>query len=477
MDIPEIAQQVADLLSDRFGKSGRLIGVAQPASTAAVDLTQAARVWREGDIYETSAVVSYAGGTWQARQATAARPPGRIGEWLLLADGVSRLHAYQEADPRTLGLVVGLASGNAHDFPFHLPVPLHRGAYQAGWPYTEGDEAELGGATWRALCDKPGPIDGADWQLVSARGAPGERGELGPQGPPGEAGARGVQGLPGPPGDPGGIGLQGRPGRGIRAAHSPAPGLIQLIFDDDELSEPLDLSIVRYRGTYAPGDTYQAGDIVRLGYNLWVAEATTESVPSNANPDWALFLPGVEPSGGVGGGGLGGGISQGDADARYLQQAGGQLTGPLLIPNGALAAPSLAIGTSTTGLFGAAGAIIIDISGVVIWQWTSATAMSNVPLQMLNNRINGLGDPVAAADAVNRQYLDAAIAPLLTQAAGDARYLQLSGGTINGTLTLNVPPVLAAHAANRGYVDTAVAALNATIAALDARVAALEAGP
>jgi hypothetical protein len=477
MDILEIAQQVADLLSDRFGKSGRLIGVAQPASTASVDLTQAARVWREGDIYEQSAVVNFGGGVWQARQPTAAKPPGRIGEWLLLADGIRSMHAYQEIDPRTLGMVVTLASGNALDFPFYLPIPLHRGSYQADWPYTEGDEIEQDGATWRALCDKPGPAGGDDWTLISARGLPGERGERGETGERGPPGERGATGLPGPVGEPGGIGLPGRAGRGFSGARSAGNGLVQLIFDDDELSAPIDVTAFRYLGSYAPGDTYSQGDVVRLGYNLWIATAGTESVPSNQNPDWSLFLPGVEPSGGVGGGGLGGGISQGDADARYLQQAGGTLTGPLLVPNGALAAPSLAIGIPTTGLFGAAGAIVVDIAGVVIWQWTSATAMSNVPLQMLNNRISGLAAPLAAGDAATRQYVDDAIAPLLTQATGDARYLQLTGGTINGTLTLNVPPVLAAHAANRGYVDGLIAGINSTIAALDARVAALEAGP
>jgi hypothetical protein len=478
MDIPEIAEAVAAALAERLNapQAGRLIGVAEPARTAPVDLTQAARVWREGDIYDQGAVVHHTGGLWQARQPTAAKPPGRIGEWLLLADGIRAVHAYQEGiDPRQFGVVVTLASGNVIDLPVRLPLPLHRGPYTLDGDYAAGDEVEHDGASFRAIDLQPGPLGSPGWQLVAARGAPGAPGERGGLGPAGERGATGAQGLPGPAGERGGIGLQGRPGRGIRAAHSPAPGLISLIFDDDELSEPIDVTAFRYRGTYQPGDSYAAGDVTRLGYNLWMCLTGTDSVPSSQNPAWSLFLPGVEPGGG--GGGFGGGLDIPTADARYLQQAGGALTGPLLVPNGALAAPSLAIGTPTTGLFGAAGAIIIDIAGVVIWQWTSATAMSNVPLQMLNNRISGVGAPTAAGDAATRQYVDDAIAPFLTQAAGDTRYLQLSGGTINGTLTLNVPPVLAAHAASRGYVDTTIAAVNATIAALDARVAALEAGP
>jgi hypothetical protein len=481
MDIPEIAEAVAAALADRFNapQAGRLIGIAEPARTAPIDLTQAARVWREGDIYEQAAVVHFNGGLWQARQPTAARPPGRIGEWLLLADGIRAVHAYQEgADPRQFGFVVTLASGNVVDLPVRLPLPLHRGLYTLDGDYGAGDEVAHNGATWRALHQQPGPLGGPGWQIVAARGADGHEGDRGKPGPAGERGATGAQGLPGPAGTPGGVGLQGRPGRGIRAPYSPGPGLLGLIFDDDEVSEPLDVTVFRYRGSYQPGDSYVSGDVVRLGYSLWMALARTEGVPSSQNADWSLFLPGVEPSGGIAsGGGGGGGITEADADAKYLQQAGGTLTGPLLLPNGALNAPALQIGAPTTGLFGAAGAVVVDINGVVMWQWTPTTAMSSVPLSMVNNRITSLLGPAAATDAVNRQYVDDAVAPLLTQAAADARYLQLSGGTINGILTLDVPPVLAAHAANRGYVDTAIANVNATIAALELRVAALEAGP
>jgi hypothetical protein len=46
------------------------------------------------------------------------------------------------------------------------------------------------------------------------------------------------------------------------------------------------------------------------------------------------------------------------------------------------------------------------------------------------------------------------------QAAADARYLGLGGGTLTGLLTLpNIPPLLPTNATTKSYVDTAVAAM------------------
>jgi hypothetical protein len=272
---------------------------------------------------------------WQARNQTSARPPGRIGEWQLLADGIRAVHAYQEgADPRAFGVVVSLASGQQVDLAFRLPLPLHRGNYQAAAFYAAGDEVAWEGATWRARHDAPGAIDSDDWMLVSGRGLQGDTGPQGPQGVQGERGEIGPRGLPGPAGADGQRGFQGLQGRGIAGMqHVPGyPGLVRIVLEDGTITDPVDISALRFVGVYQPGASYQRGDVVRLGYHLWVAVEPTDQVPNDSSSTWTLFLTGVDPSGtGGGGGGGGGGLDQPTADARYLQLGGGALTGFLTL--------------------------------------------------------------------------------------------------------------------------------------------------
>jgi hypothetical protein len=73
MDENALAQSIADALADRMGtlSAGRLIGVEDPGHAAAIDLTQQARPWREGDIYEGGALCTYS----VARGKHAIAPP------------------------------------------------------------------------------------------------------------------------------------------------------------------------------------------------------------------------------------------------------------------------------------------------------------------------------------------------------------------------------------------------------------------
>ena len=305
MDETALAQLVADSIVDRMG-TGRLIGVAEPSATAAVDLAAPARHWRQGDIYEQNAIAYHAGGLWQARNRTAARPPGRIGEWLLLADGVRAVHAYQEGgDPRAFGIVITLASGVQTDLPFRLPLPLHRGSYQPGALYGQGDEVEWEGQTWRAIHNAPGAPGGDDWRLVSARGQQGEVGLQGQPGPTGDRGEVGPQGVPGPTGAAGERGLIGAQGNGIRAVEPVPgyPGFVHFILEDGSRSDPIAVSSTEFVGSYQTGMLYERGNIVRLGFHLWIATAPTGELPGANARDWDLFLTGVDPGAGPAGSG------------------------------------------------------------------------------------------------------------------------------------------------------------------------------
>ena len=59
----------------------------------------------------------------------------------------------------------------------------------------------LGGSSFIAVKDAPGPCPGGGWQLLASRGSRGERGEKGApgrDGKDGERGERGERGVPGP---------------------------------------------------------------------------------------------------------------------------------------------------------------------------------------------------------------------------------------------------------------------------------------
>jgi hypothetical protein len=112
-----------------------------------------------------------------------------------------------------------------------------------------------------------------------------------------------------------------------------------------------------------------------------------------------------------------------NGDARYLARAGGELFGPLQLPNGTLAVPSLALGAADgTGLSRSANAIVLGIQGSMVLGFFAGSWQSYATLSLLGNRITQLGDATAAGDALN-------------QRSGDARYLTRAGGQLTGTLT------------------------------------------
>ena len=111
------------------------------------------------------------------------------------------------------------------------------------------------------------------------------------------------------------------------------------------------------------------------------------------------------------------------AVGNYLPLTGGTLSGPLQLPNGTMAVPSLALGAADgTGFSRTANALVFGVQNSMVLAMFAGSAQFYASLGMLNNPITQLADAVNPGDALNMR-------------SGDARYLPLSGGTLTGPLT------------------------------------------
>src|SRR5262249_47511449 len=115
------------------------------------------KAWEPDVVFHENDVVTFAGSTYQALRDTARVPTTQ--DWRCLAAGGS--------DGR--GFVV-------------------RGTYDSNAEYRCLDVAMVGGSSFVALKNAPGPCPGDDWQLLASRGSRGHRGD---------SGARGIMGLRG----------------------------------------------------------------------------------------------------------------------------------------------------------------------------------------------------------------------------------------------------------------------------------------
>jgi hypothetical protein len=126
-------------------------------------------------------------------------------------------------------------------------------------------------------------------------------------------------------------------------------------------------------------------------------------------------------------------LTQTGADLRYLLRTGGQMTGPLVTAAGSgLTNMGLAIGDNATGFYRAGNVLVLGVSGSMVAQLFVDSWMMTVALNMALQRIYNLADATADTDALNRRTGDVRY---LQPATADARFLQLTGGTLSGTLT------------------------------------------
>ena len=126
-----------------------------------------AKAFRAGAVHYESDVVLHAGATFQALRDTASTPPGD--DWACLA-----------------------AAGR------DAAMPVIKGTWRDGEPYSFMDIVALNGSSFVARSDNPGPCPGAGWQLIASAGKPGQRGPKGEAGTVGQVGPRGAPGQAAP---------------------------------------------------------------------------------------------------------------------------------------------------------------------------------------------------------------------------------------------------------------------------------------
>jgi hypothetical protein len=120
--------------------------------------------WMPETVYYEGDVVTYDGGTFQARRDTGQAPSHQ--DWICLATA--------GRDGKTIAV---------------------RGTFDQSASYRRLEVVALNGGSFVALKDAPGPCPGPGWQLIAsqgrrgAAGEKGERGERGSQGNPGLSGA------------------------------------------------------------------------------------------------------------------------------------------------------------------------------------------------------------------------------------------------------------------------------------------------
>ena len=134
-----------------------LAGIAGPPGRLPI-----VKVWSDGVCYQGD-VVTCDGAVWQARCDTGRPPPH--GDWCCIA-----------------------ARGK------DAAMPMIVGTWRENEAYSFMNIVALGGSSFAARSDNPGPCPGEGWQLIASAGRQGKPGPQGERGLPGSGGERGLPG-------------------------------------------------------------------------------------------------------------------------------------------------------------------------------------------------------------------------------------------------------------------------------------------
>lgn len=168
------------------------------------------------------------------------------------------------------------------------------------------------------------------------------------------------------------------------------------------------------------------------------------------------------------------GITQEEADARYVQLSGSTMTGALNMGEQQLLGVTNIINgdtlTSSTAITLGDGSIAFDVNG------TRVMSMYGSAINAVNHRIQNVSNPQDNTDAANKQYVDTSVSGVQTNidtvsgtvdgildGTESLPYLPNNGGTLTGVLnmgnnkiTMGATPTATTDVTNKGYVDGVV---------------------
>ena len=168
------------------------------------------------------------------------------------------------------------------------------------------------------------------------------------------------------------------------------------------------------------------------------------------------------------------GITQEEADARYVQLSGSTMTGALNMGEQQLLGVTNIVNgdtlTSSTAITLGDGSIAFDVNG------TRVMSMYGSAINAVNHRIQNVSNPQDNTDAANKQYVDTSVSGVQTNidtvsgtvddiidGTESLPYLPDNGGTLTGALnmgnnkiTMGATSTETTDVTNKGYVDGVV---------------------
>ena len=308
--------------------------------------------------------------------------------------------------------------------------------------------------------------------LKGEKGDKGDKGDPGPQGIQGETGETGPQGERGPQGPEGPQGPQGPEGpQGPKGDTGTGLDILGTYASLGELQGAVQ--------SPSQGDMYNVGTTAPYTIYMWDATDGTGAWESQGQLQGPRGEQGPKgdpgPQGEQGPRGEQG--PQGPAGQDGAQGPAGQdgAQGPEgpQGPAGADGAPGAQGPQGETGApatINGVNALTLEATGGLTGQQSGATYTIGLPSGGTDGQVltktadgsewsdapSGLPDGGTEGQVLTKgesgpEWADN---PGMTQAAADARYLQLSGGTMTGALTLNGNPSADNQAANKAYVDS-----------------------